>query len=357
MGAPASRRGPPGRGRATAGPDAGALMEVPGDQRGHGPPLRASRQAARDDRLERGTRTLDAGPPRRPALRAGRRRRRVRGIRGAHRVEALAGPRGPHARCVILVETCEESGSADLPAYMDALRVRIGSQPRGVPRRVLRQLRPALDRDIAPGAGRRGAVGGGPRRGHPFGRQRDRPSSFRIVRQLLSRLEDEPTGRSDRVTSTSRSRPSGSSRRGRWPRRSATSAPASLRPRHAGRALRSDRAGPRSHLAAGARDHGRGRNPVHRRRRERPAAAYRHQGLAPRAADPRRTGRRAPAEGAVRDGSRRTGRASGSRRRRRAGAGMPRPWPAGSSSRSSAPPRSTSGGRRCPRAWEGRSRS
>src|SRR5690606_23696023 len=33
----------------------------------------------------------------------------------------------PHARCVILIEACEESGSYDLPAYVDHLAGRIGS--------------------------------------------------------------------------------------------------------------------------------------------------------------------------------------------------------------------------------------
>ena len=32
----------------------------------------------------------------------------------------------PHARCVILIEACEESGSFDLPHYIDALGGRIG---------------------------------------------------------------------------------------------------------------------------------------------------------------------------------------------------------------------------------------
>ena len=32
----------------------------------------------------------------------------------------------PHARCVVLIEACEESGSYDLPHYIDHLRERIG---------------------------------------------------------------------------------------------------------------------------------------------------------------------------------------------------------------------------------------
>ena len=33
----------------------------------------------------------------------------------------------PHARCVVIIEACEESGSYDLPHYIDALSDRIGS--------------------------------------------------------------------------------------------------------------------------------------------------------------------------------------------------------------------------------------
>ena len=32
----------------------------------------------------------------------------------------------PHARCVVLIEACEESGSYDLPAYIEHLAPRIG---------------------------------------------------------------------------------------------------------------------------------------------------------------------------------------------------------------------------------------
>jgi acetylornithine deacetylase/succinyl-diaminopimelate desuccinylase-like protein len=33
----------------------------------------------------------------------------------------------PHARCVVLIEACEESGSYDLPCYVDQLAARIGT--------------------------------------------------------------------------------------------------------------------------------------------------------------------------------------------------------------------------------------
>jgi acetylornithine deacetylase/succinyl-diaminopimelate desuccinylase-like protein len=102
----------------------------------------------------------------------------------------------PHARCVVVIEGCEESGSHDLPAYIEHLRARIGT--------------PSLVVCLDSGAGDyerlwattslRGLVIGnltvtvlreGVHSGDASGIV---PSSFRIVRQLLSRLEDERTG-------------------------------------------------------------------------------------------------------------------------------------------------------------------
>jgi acetylornithine deacetylase/succinyl-diaminopimelate desuccinylase-like protein len=42
-------------------------------------------------------------------------------------IQALEEQGVPHARCVALVETCEESGSVDLPDYVDALAARLGT--------------------------------------------------------------------------------------------------------------------------------------------------------------------------------------------------------------------------------------
>src|SRR4029077_4153665 len=41
-------------------------------------------------------------------------------------VNAVRRDKLAHARCVILIEACEESGSYDLPAYIDHLAPRIG---------------------------------------------------------------------------------------------------------------------------------------------------------------------------------------------------------------------------------------
>ena len=41
-------------------------------------------------------------------------------------IKSLRAQNLPHARCVILIEACEESGSRDLPFYIEALEKRIG---------------------------------------------------------------------------------------------------------------------------------------------------------------------------------------------------------------------------------------
>jgi acetylornithine deacetylase/succinyl-diaminopimelate desuccinylase-like protein len=112
-------------------------------------------------------------------------------------IGALEAAGAPHPRCVGLIETCEESGSYDLPAYLDALAPRMS----------------AIDVVIALDSGcgdyerlwmttsLRGLVAGtlavdvlteGVHSGDASGIV---PSSFRIARRLLDRLEDAETGR------------------------------------------------------------------------------------------------------------------------------------------------------------------
>ncbi len=112
-------------------------------------------------------------------------------------IEALQAQGIPHPRCVGVIESCEESGSPDLPAYIDALRARLGNVGLVV----------CLDS----GAGNydqlwlttslRGMVSGvlkveilteGIHSGDASGLV---PSSFRILRHVLDRLEDSATGR------------------------------------------------------------------------------------------------------------------------------------------------------------------
>jgi acetylornithine deacetylase/succinyl-diaminopimelate desuccinylase-like protein len=103
----------------------------------------------------------------------------------------------PRARCVVIIEACEESGSYDLPHYIDHLRDRIG--------------KPSLVVCLDSGAGNydqlwltvslRGMAAGtlsaevleeGVHSGYASGVV---PSSFRVLRRLISRLEDEDSGR------------------------------------------------------------------------------------------------------------------------------------------------------------------
>lgn len=112
-------------------------------------------------------------------------------------IAALQAQNQAHPRCVLLLETSEESGSPDLPAYMQALSPRIGTP----------DLVIALDSGCGDyarlwsTASLRGMVGGalsvsvlteGVHSGDASGVA---PSSFRIARQLLSRIEDEASGR------------------------------------------------------------------------------------------------------------------------------------------------------------------
>ncbi|MGA7616717.1 MAG: M20 family metallopeptidase [Thermoanaerobaculia bacterium] len=111
-------------------------------------------------------------------------------------VKALQEQKIPHARLVALIETCEESGSLDLPHYVEKFSGRIGT--------------PSLVICLDSGCGNydrlwltttlRGAIVGnltvdvlteGVHSGDASGIV---PSSFRILRVLLDRLEDAKSG-------------------------------------------------------------------------------------------------------------------------------------------------------------------
>jgi acetylornithine deacetylase/succinyl-diaminopimelate desuccinylase-like protein len=111
-------------------------------------------------------------------------------------LQALKDQGIPHGRCVVIIETCEESGSFDLPAYIDHLQERIGT--------------PSLIVCLDSGCGNydqlwvttslRGLVSGilridvleqGVHSGDASGLV---PSSFRILRQLLDRVDNSATG-------------------------------------------------------------------------------------------------------------------------------------------------------------------
>jgi len=111
-------------------------------------------------------------------------------------LQQLKEDKRPHRRCVILIECCEESGSYDLPAYLDALAPRIGA--------------PSFVVGLDSGCGNyeqlwgtaslRGLVNGvltvevlteGVHSGDASGVV---ASSFRIARALLDRLDDSASG-------------------------------------------------------------------------------------------------------------------------------------------------------------------
>ena len=102
-----------------------------------------------------------------------------------------------HSRCIGMIETCEESGSYDLPAYLDTLAPRMGKVDFVV----------GLDSGCGDyerlwaTTSLRGLAGGrltvevlteGVHSGDASGIV---PSSFRIARKLLDRIEDTTTGR------------------------------------------------------------------------------------------------------------------------------------------------------------------
>jgi acetylornithine deacetylase/succinyl-diaminopimelate desuccinylase-like protein len=112
-------------------------------------------------------------------------------------VQALKAQKVPHPRIVGLIETCEESGSYDLLPYVDALRTRLGDVglviclDSGAGNYDQLWLTTSL-RGMASGTLKVQILTEGVHSGDASGLV---PSSFRILRQVLDRLEDSKTGR------------------------------------------------------------------------------------------------------------------------------------------------------------------
>ncbi len=112
-------------------------------------------------------------------------------------IEAVQQSNGSHARCVLLIEASEESGSPDLPAHISALADELGEVDlvlcldSGCVDYETLWLTTSL-RGLAGGKLRVQVVTEGIHSGAASGVV---PSSFRIVRQLLDRIEDAATGR------------------------------------------------------------------------------------------------------------------------------------------------------------------
>ncbi len=102
----------------------------------------------------------------------------------------------PHARCVGVIECCEESGSYDLPAYLEALASRIGQVDfvigldSGCGNYDQLWVTTSL-RGIAAGTLAVEVLSEGVHSGDASGIV---PSSFRVARTLLDRLDDSRTG-------------------------------------------------------------------------------------------------------------------------------------------------------------------
>ena len=239
-------------------------------------------------------------------------------------IEALDRQGIARPRCVGLIETCEESGSFDLPAYLDLLRPRLGEV--------------ALVVCLDSGAGNydqlwlttslRGNVTGtlkveilteGIHSGDSSGLV---PSSFRILRRCSTGWRTRRPASCCRPRSTARCRPTASRRRAPRPRSSATrcgSASLGLRRRwHAGAAHhhRPDAGAHQPHLEAHAQRHRRRRFPRAEERRQRAAPLHGLQALAAPAAAGGRQPRR-----------RRTESTAGRQRALQRQGDLPRRWP------------------------------
>jgi len=111
-------------------------------------------------------------------------------------IQALKTQKVAHPRIVGLVETCEESGSYDLLPYVDALRTRLGDVglviclDSGAGNYDQLWLTTSL-RGMASGVLKVEILTEGVHSGDASGLV---PSSFRIMRQVLDRLEDSKTG-------------------------------------------------------------------------------------------------------------------------------------------------------------------
>jgi len=111
-------------------------------------------------------------------------------------LEAVRAAGGSHSRCVVLIEASEESGSPDLPAHLDALGDRLGEPSLVVALDswcgdwdrlwITTSLRGLVDMtvevEVLTEGVHSGSAGGVV------------PSSFRVLRSLLSRIEDERSG-------------------------------------------------------------------------------------------------------------------------------------------------------------------
>jgi acetylornithine deacetylase/succinyl-diaminopimelate desuccinylase-like protein len=111
-------------------------------------------------------------------------------------IEAMEANNIPHSRCVVLIEASEESGSPDLEAYLDDLKEQLGSVELMICLDsgaltydrlwVTTSLRGVVNVDLTIKVLEQGQ--------HSGSASGVVPSSFRILRELLDRVEDAATG-------------------------------------------------------------------------------------------------------------------------------------------------------------------
>ena len=121
--------GPEARGGAPRRPHAGDPVRGAGHQGGqhrHGGDVRPSRQATRVQRLAQRPRALDAEVENGLLYGRGGADDGYAVYAAITAIEALDAQGIPRPRFVGLIESCEESGSFDLPAYLDVLKPRLG---------------------------------------------------------------------------------------------------------------------------------------------------------------------------------------------------------------------------------------
>ncbi len=111
-------------------------------------------------------------------------------------IESMEASNIPHSRCVVLIEASEESGSPDLEAYLDELKDHLGKVELMICLDsgaltydrlwVTTSLRGVLNVDLTVKVLEQGQ--------HSGSASGVVPSSFRILRELLDRVEDASTG-------------------------------------------------------------------------------------------------------------------------------------------------------------------
>ncbi len=188
-------------------------------------------------------------------------------------LEVLQDQSIPHARCVVIIEGCEESGSGDLPALHRApARADRHAVARRLPRLRRRRLRAALVHDVAARDGDRQSARRRAARRRALGRGEwdravelsDRALAARPARGRRTRARSCPSGSTSPIPEQRLAQARAMAGALGDGRRESLS----VARRDAARDRRRGRADPESHLAPAARDHRR-RRPA--RRSARPA--------------------------------------------------------------------------------------